>query len=51
MTILFLVTASEPNIINCVLFTMFLLISMGNNSQMLSLWRITLGLIAGLLCG
>ena len=39
---LFSVTALDPNIFNGFLFVLFLAISMGNNSQMLPLWRFTL---------
>jgi len=49
MSVLFIVTVSDPNIINGILFFIFLLIAMGNNSQMLIMWRITLGVTAALL--
>ena len=46
LSLLFFVTAFEPNIFNGVLFCMFLAIAMGNNSQMLLFWRFTLVLIS-----
>lgn len=49
MAAMFLVTAFDPSISNGVLFIMFLAISMGNNSQMILLWRFTLFLISTLL--
>lgn len=49
MFLLFFVTALDPNIFNGVLFIMFLAIQMGNNSQMILLWKFTLILISLLL--
>ena len=49
MFLLFFVTALDPNIFNGVLFIMFLAIQMGNNSQMILLWKFTLMLISLLL--
>ena len=50
LAVLFIVTAIEPNMFNAILFVMFLAICMANNSQILILWRFTLGLISLLMC-
>ena len=47
---LFLVTTLGPNIINGILFVMFLILSMSNNSQLLPLWRVTIIMVALVLC-
>lgn len=47
---LFFVTAFQPNIFNGILFIMFLLLSMANNSQTLAYWRVTLILVSLIIC-
>lgn len=50
LLVLFSVTAFQPSVFNGILFIMFLLLSMANNSQMLFYWKITLVLVALILC-
>jgi hypothetical protein len=49
LLVLFSVTAFQPNIVNAVLFLMFLLLAMSNNSQMLAYWKITLSLVCAMI--
>lgn len=51
LMILFAVTAFQPNIVNAVLFVMFLMLTMSNNSQTLTYWKITLSLVCCMITG
>ena len=43
---LFAVTAIMPNMMNSILFIMFLMLAMSNNSQAQFYWRLTIGLVS-----
>ena len=49
MSVLFCVTVLDPNAFNALLFISFMCITMGNNTQMLVFWRITLMMISAIL--
>jgi len=51
LLVLFFVTAFRPNIMNAVLFVMFLLLAMSNNSQMLAYWKLTLSFVCAMITG
>lgn len=51
LLVLFSVTAFQPNIVNAVLFVMFLMLAMSNNTQMLLYWKITLSFVCTMITG
>jgi len=46
---LFIVSAFNANLPNLILFVMFILLAMSNNTQVLGYWRLTLGLVSTLI--
>ena len=50
LSVLFLVSVTDPNIINGLLFVIFGVLAMSKNTQMLTLWRFAVFFISLLLC-
>jgi hypothetical protein len=50
MILLFFVSAAEMTLFNCLLFGMFLLLALSNNSKVLKLWKGTLLLTTLFIC-